>query len=236
MRRGAILNVGPDGSLTVNSRAQSASPGSFISVFVTGLGHVHDPPGAGAPARADPLSYLHYKPSGLVGAGSASSDAPAQFAGFAPGLAGVDQMNLRLREEVPEGCAVPICLNGATTSTQTVTIAIRKGGGQCADLPWLESLNYLDADRLQRTGSAGPMVFTAGRSQPFFCDCSPDGACSGELHGTRPDSRRQPRVGLRIPVSGVDPALIALPHCLATSSGWPSVSPLGSKPLPSTST
>jgi adhesin/invasin len=53
---GAVQNVNPDGTVTSNSKTQSASPGGFITIWGTGLGHVDFPPPDGSPAVTDPLS------------------------------------------------------------------------------------------------------------------------------------------------------------------------------------
>jgi uncharacterized protein (TIGR03437 family) len=48
--RGAVLNVAADGSLSLNSPTNSASPGDFLTVYGTGLvGFLNAPP-AGSPA------------------------------------------------------------------------------------------------------------------------------------------------------------------------------------------
>ncbi len=38
--RGALLNVNPDGTVSVNSPSNSATPGSYLALFGTGLGPV----------------------------------------------------------------------------------------------------------------------------------------------------------------------------------------------------
>ena len=65
--QGAILNVAPDGSVTVNAPTQSAVPGDFISVFATGFGPVSFPPPAGSQASASPLSIAQNIPFAQLG-------------------------------------------------------------------------------------------------------------------------------------------------------------------------
>ncbi len=48
---GAVQNFGSDGSVVLNSYVQSVSPGSFISVYGTGLGLVYFPPPKVNPQR-----------------------------------------------------------------------------------------------------------------------------------------------------------------------------------------
>lgn len=134
--QGSILNVEPDGNVRANTRLQSASPGSFISIYATGLGNVYFPPPDGEPAKADQLSRLPASASVQLGLlGYQQPLLNATYAGRAPGLVGVDQVNVQIPEDAPEGCSLPLTLLGATQSSQPVTISIRRGGGQCQDPP-----------------------------------------------------------------------------------------------------
>jgi hypothetical protein len=45
----AALNVAPDGSLSVNSPANSAAPGDYLVLYGTGLGAFWSPPASGVP-------------------------------------------------------------------------------------------------------------------------------------------------------------------------------------------
>jgi uncharacterized protein (TIGR03437 family) len=138
--QGAVLNVNADGSTSINSPSNSASPGDYVSVFGTGLFIPSYTPGfppLGSPAPLSPLVaapgagwLLDFQPSG-------SDPCPYCWAGLAPGFVGVDQINLRLPDTVREGCAVPLQIFPSSTVmvSQPVTISIHKGGGQCADPP-----------------------------------------------------------------------------------------------------
>jgi len=60
------------------------------------------------------------------------------FAGKAPTMIGVDQVNLRVPSDVISGCSVPLQLvsNAELTlgaSSQRVAVSIQPGGGQCSD-------------------------------------------------------------------------------------------------------
>lgn len=130
------LNVdGGTGATSVNSRSNGASPGDFISLYGTGLccyvpGFPRD--GLGKPT---PLSPLY---AGATGSAFAALDLLREsgifWQGLAPGLIGVDQFNLKISPLAREGCAVPVLVNSYGTS-KPVTVAIRKGGGPCADPP-----------------------------------------------------------------------------------------------------
>ena len=54
--QGAVLNVRADGSVSINSPANSVSPGEYVSVYGTGLGIVYNPPPDGMPAPSSPLA------------------------------------------------------------------------------------------------------------------------------------------------------------------------------------
>jgi len=134
--QGAVLNVAPDGSVSVNSRSNSASPGSYISVFGTGLNYsdVYNAPPDGSPAPFNPLAPLD------AGGGELFLDAAdcgscfLQFKGLAPGLVEVAQFNYQLPATLREGCAVPLQTEAESIS-QPVTISVRQGGGPCVDPP-----------------------------------------------------------------------------------------------------
>jgi len=135
--QGAVLNAAPDGSVTLNTPSQSASPGGFVSVYGTGLGPVGWPPVDGYPAPSDPLTYFQVTPNatlGLEGFQRYVTYLPA-YGGRAPGLVGVDQVNLRIPDDAPEGCTVPLRLQAVTSASQPVMISIRLGGGPCQDAP-----------------------------------------------------------------------------------------------------
>ncbi len=133
---GAVLNVKGDGTISVNSPSNSLSPGEYISVFGTGLGAVINWPPDGMPASSSPLAFfsgpygLHFDFSDYV------DNSPFHYVGRAPGLIGVDQVNIQVQDTVREGCAVPLQVEAAPVNiSQPVTISIRKGGGACVDPP-----------------------------------------------------------------------------------------------------
>ena len=125
---GAVLNVA-DGRRSMNSASNSVSPGDFIEIYGTGLGQVYNPPPDGAPALSDPLSKA-IEGGGAVFNFNSMDGGLATFAGRAPGLVGVDQIDVPVPSDVREGCAVPLQAGGPP-----VTISIHSGGGQCVDPP-----------------------------------------------------------------------------------------------------
>src|SRR5579872_961840 len=128
---GAILNVKPDGTVSVNSPANSASPGDYIEIFGTGFGAVRNAQPDGVPATSDPLERFGYGVAAFFD-GELSNGV---FGGRAPGLVGVDQMNVIVPLDVRQGCAVPLQAQTRSTLSQPVTVSIHAGGGQCVDPP-----------------------------------------------------------------------------------------------------
>ena len=134
---GAVLNVKADGSVSVNLPSDSVSPGDYISVYGTGL-YVSSAPPDGTPApltqsvlpSAGGLPLFEFRSQGAY-CGSANC---SSWSGLAPGLIGVDQVNIQVPPGVREGCAVPLQI-APISASQPVTISIRKGGGPCVNPP-----------------------------------------------------------------------------------------------------
>lgn len=125
--RAAALNVAADGSVSLNSPANSAAPGDVVSVYGTGFGKIGYPPPDGTPADAQNSWAGANAEVGWQGVYSL-------YAGPAPMLVGVDQINVLLLAvppgDIAEGCAVPLSVGGPA-----LTISIHSGRGQCVDPP-----------------------------------------------------------------------------------------------------
>ncbi|MGH9784150.1 MAG: hypothetical protein ACRD88_08185, partial [Terriglobia bacterium] len=132
---GLIQNVTADGSVTLNTPSNSASPGSFIIIYGTGLGPLYSPPEDGHPARVQPLTGLNLPGSFLGIKGFTGRTTQSWWAGLTPGLVGVNQVNVLLGDDPFEGCAVPLHIGGMWTLSPPVTMSIRRGGGPCQDAP-----------------------------------------------------------------------------------------------------
>lgn len=134
--RGAVLNVASDGRTSLNSTSNSVSPGDYIEIYGTGLGPAYHVGPDGTPAPSNPLPYSEYAAAAFFEGENIftqmtqSPFADASYAGRAPGLVGVDQVNVVVPMDVRQGCAVPL-----TISAPSVYISIHSGGGQCADPP-----------------------------------------------------------------------------------------------------
>lgn len=82
---------------SIVSADNPAQPGETIAIYLTGLGRVSHSPAPGAPAPTNPLSTALEQVSVFLG----GEPAVVSFAGLAPTLAGLYQINL----EVPAGAA-----------------------------------------------------------------------------------------------------------------------------------
>ncbi len=138
--QGAVLNLTPYGGVSVNSPSNSAGPGDWISIYGTGLvltlpgGTYGVPtPTLSPPPRSAMGGHVYFDFGGLT-----DKFGNYTWYGAAPGLVGVDQLNVQIPATVREGCAVPIYFNystGPSANTQPVTMAIHAGRGQCVDPP-----------------------------------------------------------------------------------------------------
>lgn len=129
------LNDNPDGSVSLNSSSNSAAPGDSISLYGTGIGAPYNPPADGNYVTGlDPVS----SPPEVVVAGNALP--VVQYAGLAPLLVGVEQINLQIPQGTPEGCAVPVSVAYGQFGMvgPTMSVSVHSGRGQCVD-PQIQS-------------------------------------------------------------------------------------------------
>jgi uncharacterized protein (TIGR03437 family) len=163
--QGAVLNLADDGGASVNSATNSASPGQWISVWGTGAA-VTAPTALPPDGAATPFTPLYNDiPAWPQFDFGAQSYTPSEFwSGFAPGQVGVNQYNVQIPASVREGCAVPVQLVYQDTPeaiSQPVTLAIRKGGGTCADPPaagygeiiWQKTVNTAASQAVTESGT-----------------------------------------------------------------------------------
>lgn len=146
----AALNIHTDGSTTLNTPQTSFDPqkDSGFAIFLTGLGYFPD--------RADgvPWSYnaadnrsiqFGVTVGDIPGVNHPSTGLAVSYAGPAPGLVGVDQVNAMyyyfgstVSLALPEGCRMPLFVVGSGTTalySQLANVSIHSGGGACSDTP-----------------------------------------------------------------------------------------------------
>jgi hypothetical protein len=206
--------VAADGSLSANSTANSASPGDWISIFGTGLLEENDLP-IDVPAPLPPPDYdfgvlplLLFDFTDLF-AGPLSSE----WMGLAPGLVGMDQINVQIPSSVREGCAVPLQIEAYGEIggiTPPVTIAIGQGGGPCVDPPsagygqitWQKTVSTVQPYAVSESDTVTVSLQTSPGMQapaaPVFTDICPppSNICNG------PQSRTTTYFGPSCPVPG----------------------------------
>jgi uncharacterized protein (TIGR03437 family) len=159
----SAYNVHADGSLSLNNPQSSLDPLSDygLAIWLTGLGAFSDRID-GEPWQYNPLDNLVKSPVGSIFNPSLVLGIPnipnvfsllepmeVTYAGPAPGLSGVDQVNATFANAPPigipilppsrgrvqhQGCNIPLYLTDKLTSaSQLVSISIHDGGGTCVD-------------------------------------------------------------------------------------------------------
>ena len=125
----AAWNVGEHGAVSANSRTNSAAPGDFVSLYGIGFGLPEIPVvdgtflGHGDTLQSEPGVFLDDQLS------------PTFYAGLAPTVVGVDQINIQIPPVTPEACAIPVAVFSDGMLGPTLTISIHTGRGQCVDPP-----------------------------------------------------------------------------------------------------
>jgi uncharacterized protein (TIGR03437 family) len=116
---GRVLAVNEDGSL--NSDANPAAPGSIVIFYATGEGATTPVGIAGQPA-----SHPYPKPLLPVAVRIAGLPADVLYAGAAPGLVGMMQVNVRIPPAfIPRGALRLELFVGGVSSQPGVTIAVQ---------------------------------------------------------------------------------------------------------------
>jgi uncharacterized protein (TIGR03437 family) len=117
MDRGQSVILNQDWS--ANSASQPAQPGSVVVVYLTGLGAAVPALASGQPAPANPPSTLALPVAAQLGGKSAN----VLFAGPAPGMAGVYQVNLQVPAGLAGGSA-PLAIGAGTAVSNSVMVYV----------------------------------------------------------------------------------------------------------------
>lgn len=113
--RAAVLNQ--DGA--ANDVLNPAAPNSIVSAFLTGQGAVDHPAATGWPALADPLSLTA---SDVKATFDGQTSAKVLFAGLAPTLVGVLQVNLRVPVLSAGDHTLVVSISGMASNSAAVSI------------------------------------------------------------------------------------------------------------------
>ena len=106
---------------TLNSVANAAAKGSVIVVYASGLGAVNPAVTAGAVPPDSPLSTV----AGSVGAFIGGEAAPVWFAGLAPGVPGLYQLNIQVPATVQSGLQELLIYSNGYSSQKGATLVIQ---------------------------------------------------------------------------------------------------------------
>jgi uncharacterized protein (TIGR03437 family) len=116
--QGAIL-IAPTAELAAPGTA--AQRGGYVSIFCTGLGAVTNQPATGDAAPGAPYSLTQTQPTVSIGGVAAV----LQYSGLAPGYVGLYQVNAQVPMSVSPGNAVPVVISVQSSTSNTVTIAVK---------------------------------------------------------------------------------------------------------------
>ncbi len=112
--RAAALNQ----DFSINTVNQPAATGSVIAAYLTGLGPVDNPVPTGFQAPSSPLSRITSSVSATIGGQTAS----VQFAGLAPGFAGLYQVNVIVPQLAPGDYPLVITVAGIRSNSGLVSV------------------------------------------------------------------------------------------------------------------
>jgi uncharacterized protein (TIGR03437 family) len=102
--------------------SQPVTVGTVVSIFCTGLGATEPAAASGQPGPgAEPLARVKTQ----VGVAIGGQPANVSYAGMAPGLVGVYQVNAEVPPGVSPGDQVPVVITQAGARSNTATIAVR---------------------------------------------------------------------------------------------------------------
>lgn len=119
----AIQQYNDAGTPTLNQFTASAAPGAVMAVWGTGLG----PLPAGSDASPPPVENLRNDVTVYV----AGIPVKPLYAGRAPDLFGVDQIDFVLPTGIRDGCFIPLQVVTGTAVSATATISVAASGDTC---------------------------------------------------------------------------------------------------------
>lgn len=116
---GVVKAINQNGSL--NSTTNPAPKGSVIVVYASGMGAVTPGVAAGAVPPTSPLSTV----TGEVGAFIGGAASMVQFAGLAPGVPGLYQLNIMVPTNAPSGTQELIVYSNGISTQKGATLFIQ---------------------------------------------------------------------------------------------------------------
>ncbi|MGD0771569.1 MAG: BACON domain-containing carbohydrate-binding protein [Candidatus Solibacter sp.] len=123
---GIVQNYVSATQVPLNMTDLTAAPGDTVILWGTGLGPL---PAGASDTQPAPAGSLPASVQVLLG----NLTITPAYAGRAPGLAGVDQIDFQLPSNVPLGCYVPLQVVVNGNASNTVTMAINNNRQPCSD-------------------------------------------------------------------------------------------------------
>jgi uncharacterized protein (TIGR03437 family) len=102
-----------DNELVTPSHPIHRKSNTDLVIYLTGLGPTSPAVGTGLPGPSNPLAYTLTQPTVTLG----GVHLPVLYSGLAPGLVGVDQVNVSVPFDVPDGMSVPLVITEGSVST-----------------------------------------------------------------------------------------------------------------------
>jgi uncharacterized protein (TIGR03437 family) len=155
---------------TIVSPTAPAAPGETIEVFATGLGAATPPVSDGAAPPTSPLSYT----ANVINAAAGGTQATVVFAGLAPTLAGLYQINVTMPTTLTAGDytlaisgSIPIPNGGGTNPDSYAAQALVSIGGAASASA--RSSTALSRRHLPKsTSQRAPICFASGCGKPLI--------------------------------------------------------------------
>jgi uncharacterized protein (TIGR03437 family) len=107
-----------DGELVTDSHPVHRKSNTALVIYLTGLGQTNPAVPTGMPAPTSPLATALTQPTVTLG----GVQLPTLYFGLAPGLVGVNQINVEVPGNVPAGLSEPLVIRQGTSST---TLSVR---------------------------------------------------------------------------------------------------------------
>ena len=108
---GRRLAAALDSNYALVYDANKARKGQIVQIYCNGLGPVDNPQASGEPSSANPLARVTALPAVTIG----GQPAEVSFAGLAPGIVGLYQINVRVPEGVASGLQPVVIRSGNVT-------------------------------------------------------------------------------------------------------------------------
>lgn len=131
----------PDGTMQILGLSTGARPGQHVVLYGTGLGPI-----AGAPDDRSPGAFRTEAPVEVIIDGRVLL---ADYAGRSPAFAGLDQINFKIPEDLPDNCYAAAGVRANGRLSNIVSVPIAQGGRSCAHPFGLseDALRRMDSNR-----------------------------------------------------------------------------------------